>query len=75
MLPKDETIEKLSRVAFPMDPSKIILSLCNFDEGVYKCIYRAQINYLKACSDAESAMYANILKCLEPRIRKQAEKK
>jgi hypothetical protein len=49
-------------IAWPMDASRILLSLCKFDPEDYKFIYTEQIKYLKACADAESAMYGNILK-------------
>jgi len=63
MAPND--YEKLMRVAFPMDPSKMLLSLCSFDKGIYNCLYKAQIEYLKKCTKAELEMYEQILKCIK----------
>lgn len=59
--------EKLMRVAFPMEPSKMLLSQCNFDERICNCIYHAQIEYYRDCAKAEHAMYEKILECIKPK--------
>jgi hypothetical protein len=56
-----ESNEMKGRITWPMDPSKILLSLCKYDPDVYKRIYVAQIEYLKGCLELEKIMYDSIL--------------
>jgi hypothetical protein len=55
-------------IAFPLDPSPILFSAEFADKygiEVYLAVLKANINYLKECSDAASRLYIEIGKILD----------
>jgi hypothetical protein len=53
------------RITWPMEPTKMLMSMGKLDLELYTRIYEAQVEYLEACAEAQKTLGRKILESLK----------